>query len=333
MQPLRSGLLLSSLAMLACHAVSVKSDDPRASFTQVLGGVLQAAQLGLKHAERQQEKAVQKARQQAQDLLSDEAQSMGEAVGQYSMQLQQLAQDLEAVVNSSQKVLDAAAAADHSNAWAGPEVESRSKVSVQLDGAARLARKARRQQEHLVEQAQRSAELSLEDNADTLSRRVGDMTNEVDQAKTTLKDIVENREARAAAPSNLNSSTVASSLPAKADMVARMKALAAYVKSAQAAGKARMAAAGQNVTASIASADKELATKIKDMVANLAASEQAAIKGLKAPLDNKVAQLRGKDKKQKAAHKLTVKKSTAAPVAQKPASKPALKLASKTEKK
>jgi len=339
MQPFRNGLLIYCFAILACHAVTFKTDDPRESFTQTLGGVLQAAQLGLKHAENQQERAVQQARQQAQDVISHEAQLMGEAVGQYSKQLQQVALDLETVMNSSRKVLDAAAAADHSNAWAGPEVESRSKVSVQLEVAARLVRSARRQREHLVQQVQRSAELSLEDNADILSRRVGDMSTIVDQAKTNLQDVIENRKARVA-PSNSSSSISSSSkamnsTPSQANMVSRMNALAAYVKSAQAEGKARMAATGQNVTTNIAKADKELAAKVKEMVANLVASEQVAINGLKAPLETKVAKLRGSSKarKQKAAKKLTMKpaKATAA-LAPKPASQPATMLASKTEK-
>ena len=187
-----------------------------------------------------------------------------------------------------------------------------------------------------MEQAQRSAELSLEDNADALSRRVGDMSTIVDQAKTNLQDIVENREARKAAPSNSSSSIAAmNSTLSKADMVSRMKALAAYIKSAQAEGKARMAAAGQNVTTNIAKADKELAAKVKEMVANLVASEQVAINGLKAPLESKVAKLRGSSKaeKQKAAKKLTMKPAkTPAALAPKPASQPAAKLASKTEK-
>jgi hypothetical protein len=334
--PLRSSLLISMFGILACHAVTLQTDDPRESFTQTLGGVLQAAQLGLKKAENQQEKAVQQVRQQAQDVISSEALSMGEAVGQYFLQLEQVAQDLEAQVNSSRKVLDAAEAADHSNAFAGPEVESRSKVSVQLEVAARLVRSTRRQQEHLVEQAQRSAELSLEDNADTLSRRVGDLSTIVDQAKTSLQDIVENREARKVAPSNSSSSsTTTNSTPSKADMVSRMNALAAYVKSAQAASKARLAASGQNVTTSIANADKELAAKVKEMAANLVASEQVAINGLKTPLETKAAQLRGssKAKKQKAAKKQTTKLAKApASLAPKPASKVAVKLAPKTEK-
>jgi len=344
MQPLRRCLLIGSLTILSCHAF--KAVDP-ASFTQNLGGILQAAQLGLKRAEKQQEKAVQKVRQQAQDLFSSEAQSMGEEVGQYSKQLQRVAQDLEAVVNSSQKLLDAAAAADHSNAWAGPEAESRSKVSAQLLVAGRLVRKAKRQREELVQNAQRSAELSLEDNADTLSRKVGDMSSLVDQAKTYLQDIIENREARedglgktstssgSSSSSGSSTSKVTNSTLSQADVVSRMNALAAYVKSEQAKGKARMATAGQNITTSIAKADKELAAKVKDMIANLLASEQVALNRLKEPLKTNVAKLRGstKAKKQKAAKTPTTKSASApAATAPKSASKPATKLTSKIEK-
>jgi len=200
-----------------------------------------------------------------------------------------------------------------------------------------LLRIAKRQREELVRNAQRSAELSLEDNADVLSRRVGDMSTVVDQAKTYLKDIIENREAREVAPGKASSSnsTVTNSTPSKADVVSRMKALAAYVKSAKAEGQARMDAAGQNITTNIAKADKELAANVKDMIAHLMASEQVALNGLQAPLKTKVEKLRGSTnaKKQKAA-KTPATKSATAPAASAPtqALKPATKLTSKVEK-
>jgi len=273
--------------------------DPRASFAQVLGGVLQAAQLGLKRAEKQQEKAVQRVREVAQEVLSHKAQTMGAVVGEYAVELQQAALDLEAVVNSSQKVIDAATASDHSNAAFGPEVESRSKATVAVEVASRSVRSARRQYEHLVQQAQGDAEQALEDSADTLSRRVGDMTPELNQAKASLKSAVEQGQV-ATGKSHIDR---VNSTPSKGDVVARMQALGAYVKSAQAASKARVAKAKATVDASIAKADKEMAAKVKDMMADLTATEQAEVSGLKAPRNSKATQMRGSSKTRKQATK------------------------------
>jgi len=285
-------MLSASFALLVCQAAALNA-DPHASFAQVLGGVLQAAQLGVKRAERQQEKAVEHVRQAAQEFFLHEAQTMGAFVNKYAFELQQAALDLEVAMNSSRKVLDAATAADHSNAFAGPEVESRSKVIVALESAARSVRSARRQFDHLVDQAQGDAEQSLEDSADTLGRRVGDMTPVLDQAKASLQSAVEQREA---ATAKWHSDDKANSTSSKGDAVSRMQALAAYVKSAQAANKARTAAAKETVDASIAKADKQLAAKVKEMIADLMAAEQAEIRDLRGPLTFSVKLLRGPKK-------------------------------------
>jgi len=225
---------------------------------------------------------------------------MGAFVNKYAFELQQAALDLEVAMNSSRKVLDAATAADHSNAFAGPEVESRSKVIVALESAARSVRSARRQFDHLVDQAQGDAEQSLEDSADTLGRRVGDMTPVLDQAKASLQSAVEQREA---ATAKWHSDDKANSTSSKGDAVSRMQALAAYVKSAQAANKARTAAAKETVDASIAKADKQLAAKVKEMIADLMAAEQAEIRDLRGPLTFSVKLLRGPKKNKRAGNK------------------------------
>jgi len=270
-----------------CQATFLLSEtlsDPNlaASFSQSVGGILQAAQAGLSRAERHQEKAVQRVRKDIETTLMSKAQTMGELLGSFSLALQQANQDLLSAVNASKaaiKSADAATPPDHAHDWTGPVVEAKSNAEVGVEVAVTDARNGARHSRTLVREAKSTAEMALEDHAEELSRRVGDVTSSVDAAKAKLETTMD---AVLAPGLPTNGTTAVHSTAKKDDVVARMAEVANFIKAAQASSKAKIATAKNKVDAGIAKADKELATKVKDMVMNLVAKEHTELQKLHA---------------------------------------------------
>ena len=314
------GIVLSCLAA-SCQA-SVLLSDPNlaASFSQSVGGILQAAQVGLSRAERHQEKAVQRARADTGRALMSEAQGMGELLATFSLTLQQANRDLLSAVNFSNAAIasaDVATPPDQAHSWSGPLVEAKADAQSQVEQAATAARSNARHDKALLREAKSAAQMALEDHAEELSRRVGDMSSSVDAAKAKLESTME-AATESALP--LNGTAVFHSTAKKEDVIARMAEVANFVKSAQASSQAKIAAAKDKVDVGVAKADKEIAMKVADMVMKLVGQEHTELQKLRGKLTaTAISKLRGakatmpKHREVHASKTITEKKLKAAP--------------------
>jgi len=260
---------------------------------------------------------------------------MGELLGTYSLTLQQANHDLSAAVNASNDAIasaDAATPPDQAKSWSGPLVEAKASAQVQVEVAANAARSNTRHEKTLLREAKSTAEMALENHAEELSHRVGDMSGSVDAAKAKLESTMD---AIIKPGLPLNGTAVVHSTAKKEDIVARMAEVANFVKSAQAASQAKIGAAKNKADAGIAKADKELASKVKDMVMKLVVQEHAELQKLRGPFvaeTSGLSKLRGakKNAPQKQENKpLSAKKVVSKIEASKPPR--AKKVVSKTE--
>jgi len=281
--------------VLLCLSVSCQSIDLLSdSFTQSVGGILQAAQVGLSRAEQHEEKAVMRVRKETDDLLLNEGTAIGELLGAYSMELQCAIRNLSNAVNASGMAIAAADAAtppDQAHQWRGPLVDAISNAKVAIDVAATAVHSTEHHGKSLLRQAKATAELTLDKHADELSHHIGDLSASLDAAKAKLESILERISSQ-----NLsaNVTVVVDSNAKKDDIITRMTEVETFIKSAQAASQAKIAAAKDKLDVGIAKADKEVAAKAEDMIMKLVGQEHTELQKLRGKLTaTAISKLRG----------------------------------------
>jgi len=155
-----------------------------------LQSIMARASSSLARAEKHHEKAVGKARATVSNLFQAQAKLMGERVAKYAAELDQATQQLSAVINASKAELAAEEQAEAKNSsvgWGGAAMEERARAGAKADAAFRELRHLVRKRDRDVEEATRRALEPLDDAAQRLSRRVGDLSSTSDEAKASLE--------------------------------------------------------------------------------------------------------------------------------------------------
>jgi len=160
--------------------------NKRASMPLELRKMMAASASKLAQAEAHHEKVVKQARQTLGSLVSAQAEVLGEAIGKYDTELERVETSLAQVANST----DAAAAKvqlrGSSSSWGGPDVEARARLGAKVQAAQRESRRLARQRPRAVQEAESDAEALFEDATQPLSRKVGDLSETLDAAKSSL---------------------------------------------------------------------------------------------------------------------------------------------------
>mmetsp|Transcript_69473 Transcript_69473/g.219494 ORF Transcript_69473/g.219494 Transcript_69473/m.219494 type:complete len:294 (+) Transcript_69473:90-971(+) len=270
-RPFRAATVAACCAVLLGSAAPAASARPRASrdegsaFTERLGGLLQAAQMNLAQAEAHHEKAVRRARQDAKTLFLREARDFGGEVGRYAVELREAGDELQSAVDSARVAAEASAAKEPGGSWASPAAEAHARLAARAEAAARAARAAERRRERLVKEMEVRAERSLEDIGEQLSRRAGDLTPEVDEAKAKL-EAEERDAAQAGAQAGGGAGT-----PSKG-------ATEAALRSAEARFHEGSAAAARRVGAAVEQSEEDLRAGASGVEGGLEAAEREEIK-------------------------------------------------------
>jgi len=259
-------------AVLVGHALPAEAARARAgpekrSAFETLGGMLQAAQRKLAHAERHHEKAVKQARQDAKALFLSEASTLGKAVGQYSEELKAAEDEFQRAVDSARAAANKSAAAESSNSWTSSAVEARARLAGRAEAAARSVRAGGRKRQRLVREAEVRVDRAIEDIGEHLSRRVGDLTPEVDEAKKSLEE--EKTSAQTAAGAIRNAT-----VPVKGTEEA-------VLQSAEARFRKAAQAAEQRAGKVLAEGEKALEAGSSRIEGSLEAAQREEIKGVR----------------------------------------------------
>jgi len=151
-----------------------------------------ASQQKLAVAERHHKKVVNKIRKQAAAFLEDESNVYGKYLGDYSAELAKATDELNDAVQVAKAGLAKAEAVPSTpNDWKDPAIEQRAKLGAQVASAERVIKKAERRRARSVREAEEQGEETMEDEAQKLGMKLGDMTPLVDQAKKTLEAVAE----------------------------------------------------------------------------------------------------------------------------------------------
>mmetsp|Transcript_640 Transcript_640/g.1964 ORF Transcript_640/g.1964 Transcript_640/m.1964 type:complete len:326 (-) Transcript_640:22-999(-) len=164
----------------------------------MLGSLIGDSQRRLASAEAHHEKVVKQAREHLTSLLATQSEALGSALGAYAEALTNATESLEEAVNTTKVAVEQqekAAANKPGDGWGGPEVEARARLSAKVLIMERETRRLSRQQSRTMEEAKRQTVDTFEDAASALSRKIGDASPILDEAKASL----ESSEAAAAA--------------------------------------------------------------------------------------------------------------------------------------
>jgi hypothetical protein len=204
-------LILVALALVRAGAIGTSSGTgafleelnhaPDAmSVMSKLTGMMGQAQQKLALVERRHQKVVKKLRKESEAMLQQESDTYGKYFNGYATELAQATADLENVVSMAKAALAKAEAAPVKlNDWKDPDVELRAKLGAQVAAVERNAKRSERHRDRQVKEAEEHAEETIEDNAQRLGMKLGDMSPIVDTAKKTLEGVAEKAPVLAAA--------------------------------------------------------------------------------------------------------------------------------------
>lgn len=235
-----------------------------------LGMMMAQAQQSLAIAERHHEKAVQKARDKDTDMLSNQASVLGKIIQKFAGELDKSNDILQQAVNASRSVL--AMEEPPSVGFQSALVQSRARLSAETDAAQREIRRNTRKREHAVHEALNQADNALEEGSQKLSRKTGDLSQLIDDAKSSLEAI-----ANSAPDSPANATAVAKAPAGKKADEALLKASLAHLNDAKAKSRKAVEAATKKATEDIAKADSEVAKEVAGITKDLSTAEKIEI--------------------------------------------------------
>lgn len=285
------------LALAACQAVALptvakkppaaKAKSPKihvdaSEATAQLQELMAQASGSLASAERHHERQVQKARKAIEASLDSESKVLGGAVKAYEAELEKSATDLENLVTVSKAAVKEDEARNSGNWGNDPGMESRARLGAQADMAAREVRKAKRMHDRAIHSAELLAEAPLEDTTMHLSRKVGDLSDVVQSAKSLLETAankidIDMDDDDVKPTGNASNATNATSNKT-ANSTKRLEELVVSVKSAMAKHKADLADAEKRLNQVVSNSSKALAAGMAKIEDNLGKQEQKEIK-------------------------------------------------------
>jgi len=266
-----------------------------------LSGMMGAAKQKLGLAERHHKKLVKKIRNEASALLQAESNIYGKYLNNYAAELTQSTDDLEnAVVVAKAALAKAEAAPSSPNDWRDPDVEIRAKLGAQVASAERTVKKAQRRKARDVREAEDRSEETMEDEAQKLGMKVGDMTPLIDEAKKTLEATAE----KAAAVKVAGKATTKTAVTAKVNL----KALEDNVATATKANLAKTKDANKKLDGFLSKTDKDVAVGTAKIQQDLEKGQTIEIEKV---LGHKKAEKKVASTKKAVVSKKVAKKATA----------------------
>eukprot|EP00444_Apocalathium_aciculiferum_P046281 CAMPEP_0183550940 /NCGR_PEP_ID=MMETSP0371-20130417/66851_1 /TAXON_ID=268820 /ORGANISM="Peridinium aciculiferum, Strain PAER-2" /LENGTH=382 /DNA_ID=CAMNT_0025755295 /DNA_START=68 /DNA_END=1212 /DNA_ORIENTATION=+ len=155
----------------------------------MLGSLIGDSQRRLASAEAHHEKVVKQAREHLTSLLAMQSEALGSALGTYAEALTNATESLAEAVNTTKVAVEIQekAANKPGDGWGGPEVEARARLSAKVQIMEREMRRLLRKQSRTMEEAKRQTVDTFEDATSALSRKIGDASPILDEAKASLE--------------------------------------------------------------------------------------------------------------------------------------------------
>lgn len=177
----------SQVASPSAGHVSLAARD---AVPQQLGEMMAASQASLAQAEAYYEKAVQKTKEEFSQMLVAQAKLLSEDLSAYAEELSNATSGLEEVVNATRAGMAEVHPATNSNdKFDFSADEQRSRLGAKADAAESESRHLRRKGPASVRQATAQVKEPLEDAAQQMSRKLGDLSPVVNDAVAVVEGI------------------------------------------------------------------------------------------------------------------------------------------------
>jgi hypothetical protein len=236
----------------ADQLIDPKDKHDAGAVMQKLNGMVAASQQKLGLAERHHKKVVNRVRKEADAMLEEQAKAYGDALNAFGLERERAEDELQAAIRSGKAGLEKAeAAAANSTNWNDPEVSVRAKLGAQLASSDRANKKNARHRLRQVREGEEAAEGTLEDNAQKLGMKLGDMTPLVDKAKKTVESVAEKTVAAAKQNITVQAASKHVNLTSSED----------ELKTVSAKSQAAISAANKKLDGFLSKIDKDVATK------------------------------------------------------------------------
>lgn len=239
--------------------------------------MMAASQRKLAVAEAHHEKTVQQARGNLTALFGKEADLFGSAIGRYSAASKHAVHSLAVTANSTKDAAEKVHSKSSSAAssWGGPDVEERAKIGARVQATQRETRRLERRHTRAVAEAEGQAVSLLEDAAQRLSRKLGDLSASVDEAKAKVEAAAANAEAAAAGQASAK--VAARGAPVSFAQLERQ------LQDAKSLSDGALAAAQKQLGADVARASAALDGGVASIEAAMVRAQEEEIKGVRSP--------------------------------------------------
>lgn len=233
-----------------------------------VGSLLATSQRRLQHAEARHARAIEHAKATLAKLLMSEAESLGTSVGSYTSELDRAAANLANAAAAARDGAEKAKTNGTSHGWGGEDIEARARIRAKADAADREARRLRRQSARAAREGASQAASLLEDAAQKLSRKVGDLSPLLEEAKSVVDKAA---------------SRVEPSAPGKPVPIQQMlDAVDTSLSAAKNATQTEVAVSANKFSKNMARAGQNTAKGAADIVAELNSSEQKELLAVRA---------------------------------------------------
>jgi hypothetical protein len=265
-------IFATCLVAAAATDLSTFKFDPNNAVSE-LQGLMSSAQGKLSHAQRHQEKMVQKLRKVTEKDFKDDMVTMEDALTDYAEALKTAEDDLQMAVNSSKVELKREQAIPTPvGDWDSKSSMEKAQLSAVIGSAERTVRHLDRHNERDVREAEEQAGQVIEDESTKLSMKLGDMTSLSDDTKKGMDDHVSDESASFAVREQDRPAPKEEAL--KGDEVARLQAQGKKVQEAEKKSTADIAAAKKKFSAFLAKESKTIEDQTAKVSTDLAAAEK-----------------------------------------------------------
>jgi len=183
---------IAAIASCLQGAAAIDSVAPENAMAQ-LSSIMGDSKRNLARAQKRQEKVMKKLHKQLAQEFVAEAQKLGASIGDYARELAEARSELSQAMDLAKDVLA------HSNTttsdWRSPIISEKAKVNAQLGSAEHDLHHAERRDKRSVREATEKVEEAMEENAEKLSMKVGDLSEETTQAKQALSSAADQDQA------------------------------------------------------------------------------------------------------------------------------------------
>lgn len=265
-------LFLSTNACAASRKPPVDANAVMANFQQVMA----ASAMQLNKVERHHDKIMKKVRTQLNSALLSEGEALGVAVSKYTADMAKPDSDLADEVGTVKAVL-AQADKGPQVAWDSPLVMERAQLSAKTDAAGQFSRASQRKRNSLLMEAERDANDQIENHAAVLGRELGDLSETISGAESTMKEKAE------AVAQGAAKASVTAPLPSASDDKV-LGALGSRIVALEDASHTTETTAQKALKASFAQIGKTYDAKIADMTQTLKSDSDKEMKKLRGGL-------------------------------------------------